>query len=127
MIKPYLKRSIDYTAFVEVYRCLTRKGKVYSIRQFGVVVGHTKAIILRNTDFIVQKGGQKRARESKSRNVHAFIRGYIDPYGYFELVQQTSENKVIYHPFKTDTFVVNSKPIRTSKITLINEIGVFAQ
>ena len=40
MITPYKSREIDYSTPVKIYRNLNKKGKVYSIQQNGLVVGH---------------------------------------------------------------------------------------
>lgn len=76
-MQPFKSRSIDPTKPVDVYRCLNRKGKVYSIRQNGLVVAHTERLILTGCTFIVNPGGKRRAIESQERNVHAYVRGMI--------------------------------------------------
>jgi len=70
-------RELDPLKPVEVYRCLNRKGQVFSVRQGGLVVGHTDNIVLKDCKFKVNKSGYKRYLKEGQRNVHAFIQGYI--------------------------------------------------
>lgn len=76
-IKSYKNRAIDITRPVEIYRCLNRKGKMYSIRQDGLVVGHTDNICLRDCKFIVNEAGKRRCITEQQRNVHAYIQGEL--------------------------------------------------
>src|SRR5690554_667673 len=75
--KPYKNREINLEKEVEVYRCLNRKGKVYSIKQDGLVVAHTDALTMRDVKFIINQSGKKRCIDKKVRNVHAYIKGKI--------------------------------------------------
>jgi hypothetical protein len=77
-IKTYKNRKLDVSKPVELYRCLNRKGFTFSVRQNGLVVGHTSNIILRDCDLIVNESGKDRCITSKTRNVHAFVRGLIN-------------------------------------------------
>jgi len=79
MIKAFKDRSINLDKPVRVYRCLHREGKTYSILQYGVVVGHCTELSLKDVRFIVHEGAQKKVRETKQKNVHAFIEGYLNP------------------------------------------------
>jgi len=53
-------RTLNAEKPIHVYRNLNRSGKVYSIRQQGVVVGHTTAICLRQCTFVVNGSGKDR-------------------------------------------------------------------
>jgi hypothetical protein len=81
MIEPYKGRTFDRKKRVEVYRNLNRRegGPWYSIRQNGVVVGHTKDVTLKNVYFVVRDAGRKRVLRTGRKNVHAWALGYIDP------------------------------------------------
>lgn len=72
----YKGRQIDLTKRVEVYRNLRRRGRFYSVRQDGLVVGHTSRINLKNCYFVVRESGRQRVLSSKRKNVHAFVVGY---------------------------------------------------
>lgn len=76
-IVPFKNREIDLESPVDLYRCLNRKGFVFSLRQNGKVVGHTTKITLKDCEFKVNKSGKDRCISNKTRNVHAFVRGTI--------------------------------------------------
>lgn len=75
-IRLYKGRNLDHGARVEVYRNLRMKGRMYSVRQNGLVVGHTSRINLRNCCFVVNESGRQRVLKSRRKNVHAFVVGY---------------------------------------------------
>jgi len=114
----YKNRYINPDKKVEVYRCLNRKGKIYSIRQRGVVVAHTDNIVLEDCEFVVNASGKKKAIETKERNVHAFIRGTIIDKEVVPL------ERVTYHPFSEVGFVSNGEVIEKAKGVVINHSGV---
>ena len=81
MKKPRTQKSfeiaehIDATKKVRVYRNLHRD--CYSVKQGGIVRCHAENVTLRSCQFIVSKAGQRRVRDEKKKNVHAFIEGYV--------------------------------------------------
>mgnify|MGYP006425728179 CR=1 FL=1 len=90
---------------VEVYWNLNKKS--WSVRALegerkGKVVGHIDKLILRDCQFVVQPGGQKRTRKTGQKNVHAFIRGHIDGY---HLPFPEKSRQVTYNPFRNDSFI----------------------
>jgi hypothetical protein len=135
-IVPYKNRKIDTQAEVDVYRCLPRKGKIYSLRQNGLVVGHATAITLKDCKFVIHKAGQLRARKTKTRNVHAHIRGFLDlkaQYNYNALNDDKLPLQVEYQPFKYDEFTVvkmhgenTTRIIQYADEVLVNVNGVTA-
>jgi len=76
-LNPFKERKVDFSLPVEVYRCLTKSGKWFSVRQNGLVVAHTNDLTLKHCEAVVNESGKKRCLTSGKRNVHAFIRGYI--------------------------------------------------
>tara|TARA_R110000772_G_scaffold176676_1_gene288333 strand:- start:662 stop:1054 length:393 start_codon:yes stop_codon:yes gene_type:complete len=76
-LDPFKNREINKSEKVEMYRCLNRSGKSFSLRQNGEVVAHTKDIALKDCEFKICKGEKKRATLSKTRNVHAVAKGLI--------------------------------------------------
>jgi hypothetical protein len=76
-VTPFKNRELDRNKAVDLYRCLNRKGFVFSLRQNGRVVGHTDDITLANVEFKVNTAGHKRYLREKQRNVHAFARGFV--------------------------------------------------
>jgi hypothetical protein len=135
-IVPYKKRKLDPTLPVDVYRCLPRKGQIYSIRQKNLVVGHATHITLKDCKFHVNKAGQLRARISKERNVHAHIKGMLDltaRYSVNALNNDALPLKVEYQPFKFDQFTVTRvegkqvfTPIEYADEVIVNVNGVTA-
>ena len=75
-MKPFKDRKI-ISQSVDVYRNLSGRGGLWSIRQRGLVVAHSDHIMLNRVQFCVQPGGHARALKSGQRNVHAFARGII--------------------------------------------------
>jgi len=127
IIKPFKGREIDYSKNVEIYRCLTKMGRVYSIRQGGKVVGHTSQLKMTNAKFVVQKAGQDRCKVTKARNVHAFVRGKI----YNENDKWSNHlDKVTYCPYNDTTFIIhlpNSlEEITESDTVVFSLLGVFS-
>ena len=137
-IIPYKNRKINIEENVYVYRNLNRNGKVYSIKQKGLVVGHTTCLAMINIEFFVNKSGQKRARQNKKRNVHAYIVGKIALNGILGYNAENSEKfnnqlpaKIEYNPYKYDYFVCTNLVSTPLKINIalgviINKYGVFA-
>ncbi len=99
----FKERTLNFDEPVKMYRCLNRKGVVFSIWQNGKVIGHTSDLMLEGAEFKVSKSGQKRARESKTRNVHAFVTGSVISN---QIEKQTKKGKVKYNPFLNDFFYI---------------------
>ena len=117
MIKQFKKRVLDPNAPVEIYRNLNRKNLSYSIRQRGKVIAHANEFSLRNARFIVNKAGRKRVIDTKHKNVHAYIKGFVAP---VELPTNSSQIfSVKYNPYLYETFV--KKPMYGCSITPIKE------
>ena len=81
---------------VDVYFNVTKK--VFSIRKDGVVIAHRSNLFLTRSKFIVNKGGQKRVRETGHKNVHAFVRGMWDQKNYHSFKDMMLWRKVSYIP-----------------------------
>lgn len=121
MYKPYKGRTLK-RGVVEIYRCLNRRGKTFSIRQEGKVVGHTETLYLRDCEFVVREGEKKRARKTGGRNVHAFIRGKmtINPMG-------IETEPISYDPFSENNFINDSGHERTTcKSAIIHNGRIWA-
>ena len=105
---PYKNRRIDHAKKVKVYRCLNRKGRVFSILQNGLVVGHVDIekdiLILKDAVFHVNEKGQERVRRNKRKEVHAFIEGYYKD-DITEIPLAFSYG-VRYNPYRDDGFII---------------------
>ena len=95
--------KIDPNRKVDVYFNLHKK--TCSVRQGGKVVGHTDQISIKNAQYIVSKKGNERVRREKKKNVHAFVRGYVDTLPY---MMADDIKLVSYNPYKNNSFVVRN-------------------
>ena len=92
---------LDKDRSVEVYRNLHRN--CYSIKQDGLVKAHADELTLNHCTFHVNANGRERVRETKRKEVHAWIKGFlsdimpVDPPKWFD--------QVFYNPYKNDTFM----------------------
>jgi hypothetical protein len=102
-IHSFKGRELDVSKPVLVYRNLTRKGKVYSIKQSGRVVAHAYRLILKDVDFVINYKAQAKIRLTKQRQVHAYAKGFISE-------TRCSTNGfgsvyITYNPHKNDEFM----------------------
>jgi hypothetical protein len=67
--------------------------------RYGRVISHEQAVHLSDVEFVVQQSGQKRARETGTRNIHAFVRGEWD-----ESEKIVSGEQIRYNPFTCEGF-----------------------
>ena len=103
--------TIDASKRVYVYYNLHKK--VWSVRQSGKVVKHTKDIMLKDCRFLVSKAGQKRVRREKKKNVHAGVSGYVVdsiPDAVYD-----SCSHLTYNPYRHDGFVPINDPYEIVK------------
>ena len=116
MFIAYKNRELNPNKPVEIYRNLNKPGKTYSIRQDGLIIGHSNSLLLKDCEFIVNEVGRQRVIKQKRKNVHAFIRG--------ELLNCNPEHldygEVTYNPYKNKSFLLNGKKVKFSKIVLIS-------
>lgn len=81
MSKPRVKVSrevlehIDPSKPVRVYRNLHKQ--CLSVKQGNLVRCHVDNVVLKDCKFIVSKAGQRRVRNEKKKNVHAFVEGFV--------------------------------------------------
>jgi len=99
---------IDKNRRVYVYFNLHKK--VWSVRQDGRIVEHTKHIMLKDARFLVGQAGREKVLKEKRKNVHAGVSGYI-----VERVPNVPDfcTTVTYNPYKNKTFInfSNDKPM----------------
>jgi hypothetical protein len=75
--------------------------KCLSVAYKGKVVAYTPEIQLTNVKFIVHPSGLRRTRQTKRRNVHAWVEGDID---FSSEVDTDKRIPVNYNPFKRNCF-----------------------
>jgi hypothetical protein len=127
-IYPFKERRIDYTKPVQVYRNLTRKGKVYSIKQSGKVVAFAYSLMLKDVTFVVSHKVQAKVRATGHRQVHAYAKGNI-----CLLPRETSDKlpvRITYNPYHNDNFIKiyehNVKDVFKSDYITFGENGLVA-
>ena len=103
---------------VDVYYNLHKKCLSVKDRKTGLVVKHTHAIRLTSKgghygriDFNVNEKGRQRVLETRQKNVHATVRGYVHDLGKVKSLEERKARKpktlrqVTYNPYKYETFV----------------------
>lgn len=107
-IVSFKDRDINPDKEVYVYRNLNKEGRIFSIRQNNLVVGHTNQLMMHDVKFIVSEAGRKRCRKTGRKNVHAYIRGLISQKGGMGTDASDSSGlgaKITYNPFKDRGFI----------------------
>ena len=113
-MKPRVEKShevlqyIDPTKRVRVYRNLNNK--CVSVKQGSKVECHATNVVLKDCDFIVSEAGQRRVRNEKKKNVHAFIEGYVVSARRSLELLDFGWDKVHYNPYETDHWLLSSLP-----------------
>lgn len=114
LITPFRNREIEVNKEITLTRCRSRKGKVYSVKQFGKVVGHTSQLALVNVTLIVTSTGK------------AYVKGKIT-YG---VANNTHLRKVTYDYGVDETYICHGTSdlfeITTSELVIFNKNGIFA-
>lgn len=73
-------------------------------RKKGRLVCHLSELMLKDAKFVVQPSGNKRVRDEKRKNVHAFIEG--EWHEYAKRSTFVMMGKVRYNPYKNVAFVL---------------------
>ena len=87
---------------VNVYFNLHKR--VWSVRQSGVVIEHTKQIFLRDVKYRVGKKGREKVLREGRKNVHAYASGYVCEAQELPNVPERI-SAITYNPYKNETFV----------------------
>lgn len=119
-------RTLECTKEVQVHRNVNMEGIVYSIRQNGVVIGHSPNLSLVNVKFHVNQKGRERVIASGVKNVHAYVKGFIVEDDSPELVKirgTLDSVEVTYNPFVDTHFVPRLDPRYNSNIVSIKPLG----
>ena len=113
----FKERKIDPEKAVKIYRCLNRKGHIFSIKQGDLVVGHTDNIVLKDCWFKVNKYGKQKAIETGIRNVHAFVIGRIT-----NNIESDAMYDLKYNPFSDNGFYTeeHGKAVYSPKMIIKN-------
>lgn len=100
-----------------IYRNLNR-GNAFSVKHRGKVVDYLEGFEADDVEFRVSEAGNRRAKTTKKRNVHAFI--VCDDYTKRDdipLGELTTMTPVTYNPFLAPTFFkrTNTMPVSSAK------------
>lgn len=101
---------------VDVYRNLRKH--CWSVRNVKtrLVEAHTLFVVLTDAKFLVSESGRNRVRKEKRKNVHAWVRGHLTP----TVLPDTSNwHRVIYDPYKFDSFVLASGHESVSEASMV--------
>lgn len=127
-------RRPDCDRPVYIYRNLNGDStRLFSIKQDGLVVGHTNRMVLRDCTFLVSRAGQARVRATKTKNVHAYIRGTIAKRGAMgdDGTGRPWPVEVEYNPYRDNHFTcrnLTEKPfaVRAAMAAVVCKRGVEA-
>ena len=118
MINNERENMIDLNRRVYVYFNLHKK--VWSVRQKGTPVEHTKHIMLEDVSFLVGQAGRKKVLKEKRKNVHAFVVGLLtNPCQKFvtSYIVKQKYSAIIYNPYMYQSFVRldDKKSVKTAR------------
>jgi hypothetical protein len=99
-----MKDMIDKNKRVYVYFNLHKK--VWSVRQSGKVVEHTKSIMLKDCKYLVGKSGRERVLDEGRKNVHAGVSGYVVD----TIPPCRTHSDIAYNPYRNEGFVLRLDP-----------------
>jgi hypothetical protein len=97
---------------------------VFSVRQDGLVVGHTDNIVLKNCVMVVNQSGKERCLKTKSRNVHAFVTGFI---GGLEDIKNMFTFKLNYNPYEARGFFCSEGQVDKCDVLYLQDRNVMIQ
>lgn len=93
----------------------------FSVRQSGIVIGHTDSILLQDCRFLVSQKGRQRVIRTGRKNVHAGVSGYNSG----DMLKIEYLTPVKYNPYKTMFFMCGDVPVHESKYVLLENNEVF--
>jgi hypothetical protein len=109
---------------VKVYYNLHKH--TFSVQKNNLVVLHADYVKLEDVEFRVRQGGMEKVRQEKSKNVHAFVIGYLVDFCEYpcdDIPEEPTGDVVTYNPYKYDSFVYKEteEPVFNAKeVDLIN-------
>ena len=98
MIEFKLNIQFNPSKPVYVYRNLHKN--CYSIKQNNKVIAHGSNFILNDCSFIIRKSGRDLVLKTKQKNVHAFVKGFLDQ----DINLIEIKKRIIYNPYKHPYF-----------------------
>lgn len=113
-MKPFCETSTEVLEHINpakpvyVYRNLQRK--CLSVKQRGIVRCHAANVVLKNCHFVVWEAGQRKVREQKQKNVHAFIVGHVKPAREADELLDFGWQSVYYNPYSCEHWQLENEP-----------------
>ena len=87
---------------VKCYRNLHKN--CISVQQDGLVKCHAHNIILQDGKFVINEKGRDKVRETKCKNVHAFVVGMVVEAKVINALPYNGYREAYYNPYKCDTW-----------------------
>lgn len=111
-VESYKGRQLSQGDIVLCYRNLTKNSLSLSMEK--LVYGHTMSVTLLDVTFKVMQSGNKKTREKKQKNVHAFVKGrlesstnsIVDIDEAYNKLELDGYQRVYYNPYKVSSFVL---------------------
>jgi len=94
---------------VHVYRNIHKS--CWSIRHKGKVIAHKKEVTLLDASFHVQPAGLEKARSTRQKNVHAYIKGELS----MDVIEGDGP-EITYNPYGLGYFHIKSKSDKLTKV-----------
>lgn len=115
IVTSYKGRQINLDKPILVYRNLHKK--LYSIKQGNIVVAHAERFCVRDFETKVNLKGREKVLRTKTKNVHAFIKGYYETSGMGTGADRNDLGvRIEYNPYEYPFFVSKNLTINTLKI-----------
>ena len=102
---------------VRVYRNLVKKciSVQAKLEKTWKVIGYCQSVTLRQSNVVISKSGQMRARQQHTRNVHLYLEGILHSECAVPVAVPIVYDEYSYNPFENETLtcVANQKSIAT--------------
>lgn len=112
---PFLENADMVDGKVWVYWNI--KKKVFSVKQKGRVLFHTRNISLRDARMVVWKSGYERCIREGKKNVHSFIVGHISSQ------KLNAKEPVMYNPYKSKCWMSGDNSVSEALGVDMNVVG----
>ena len=114
---------------VDVYKNLHKNTRSIRSRTTGRVITHSDSVLVKNAKFVVQPAGRKKVLQEQRKNVHAFVRGVIEPLPRVTTFETPCDVQVKYNPYHADHFyeVETEKVVTEAPIVVLDAKGAWIQ
>ena len=112
---------------VDVYKNLHKNTWSIRSRDTGRVLQHADNTVVENAKFVVQPAGRQRVLQEQRKNVHAFVRGTINPQASYNVTP--CDVQVKYNPYHADHFyeVETGEAVEGAPIVVLDTEGAWIQ